>query len=170
MEGSTLAQVSFKGNIGKVRDIQFGQDGQARFGFSVAEGHSRRNKQTQEWEDTGTTWWSVTVFGRQAEALAEVIREGAKQRVVVAGRSSTREYESNGETRTSLDVIADSVGVIPSNPQNGQNAPQGGQRAQGGGNTRPSNSRPSQGQQGDPWGQQGQTSYDWGTPDDQPPY
>lgn len=163
-----MAHVSLKGNIGKVRDIQFGQDGQARFGFSVAEGHSRRNKQTQEWEDTGTTWWSVTVFGRQAEALAEVIREGAKQRVVVSGRSSTREYESNGETRTSLDVIADSVGVVPSNPQNGQGAPQGGQRAQGGGNARPGNSGPSQGQ---PWGQQQQTSYDWGTGNDQdPPY
>ena len=164
-----MAQVSFKGNIGKVRDIQFGQDGTPRFGFSVAEGHGKFDKQTQQWVDTGTTWWSCTVFGRQAEALAEVIREGAKQRVVVAGRSSTREYESNGETRTSLDVVADSVGLIPSNPQNGQNAPQGGQRAQGGGNTRPSNSRPSQGQQGDPWGQQ--QSYDWGTPgDDQPPF
>ena len=166
-----MAQVSFKGNIGKVRDIQFGQDGQARFGFSVAEGHSRRNKQTQEWEDTGTTWWSVTVFGRSAEALAEVIREGAKQRVVVAGRSSTREYEANGETRTSLDVIADSVGVIPSNPQNGQGAPQGGQQPQSGGNARPNNARPSQGQQGDPWGRSGQQSYDWGTGSDQePPY
>lgn len=163
-----MAQVSFKGFIGKVRDIQFGQDGQARFSFSVAEGHSRRNKQTQEWEDTGQTWWAVTVFGRQAEALAEVIREGAKQRVVVTGRSSTREYESNGETRTSLDVIADSVGVIPGNPQNGQNAPQGGFQGQGGGNTRPNNSGPSQGQ---PWGQQQQTSYDWGAGNDQePPY
>lgn len=159
-----MGQVSFKGNIGKVRDIQFGQDGQARFGFSVAESHGKFDKQTNQWVDTGTTWWACTVFGRQAEALAEVIREGAKQRVVVSGRSSTREYESNGETRTSLDVIADSVGVIPSNPQNGQSAPQGGQRPQGGGNTRPSNSGPSQGQ---PWGQQQQTSYDWGTGNDQ---
>lgn len=163
-----MGQVSFRGNIGKVRDIQFGQDGQARFGFSVAEGHSRRNKQTQEWEDTGTTWWAVTVFGRQAEALAEVIREGAKQRVVVTGRSSTREYESNGETRTSLDVIADSVGIIPGNPQNGQGAPQGAQQSRGGGNTRPNNAGASQGQ---PWGQQQQTSYDWGTGvNQQPPY
>ena len=166
-----MASVSFKGNIGKVRDIQFGQDGQARFGFSVAEGHGKFDKQTQQWQDTGTTWWAVTVFGRQAEALAEVIREGAKQRVVVSGRSSTREYEANGETRTSLDVIADSVGVIPSNPQNGQNGPQGGFQGQGGGNTRPNNSRPSQGQQGDPWGKSGQQSYDWSTGNDQdPPY
>lgn len=165
-----MANVSFKGHIGKVRDLQFGQDGQARFGFSVAESHGKFDKQTNQWVDTGVTWWACTVFGRHAEALAEVIREGAKQRVVVTGRSSTREYEANGETRTSLDVIADSVGVIPSNPQNGQNAPQGGFQGQGGGNTRPNNSRPAQGQQGDPWGQQ-QQSYDWGTGNDQdPPY
>lgn len=163
-----MASVAFKGNIGKVREIQFGNDGQARIGFSVAEGHSKFDKQTKEWTDTGTTWFNVTVFGRQAEALAEVLREGEKQRVVVSGKQVTREYESNGETRTSLDVVADSVGLIPR--QDAQNQPQGGSQGQGGGNTRPRNSGPSQGQQSNPWGQQ-QQSYDWGTGNDQnPPY
>jgi len=159
-----MAHVSFKGNIGKVRDIAFNSDGQARFGFSVAEGHGKFDKQTQQWVDTGTTWYAVTVFGRQAEALAEVIREGAKQRVAVAGKQSTREYEANGETRTSLDVIADFVGLIPrAQPDGQQGSP--GQYQQ----------RPSQGRQQQPWGQQAgggqQQSYDWGVPsDDEPPY
>lgn len=164
-----MASVAFKGNIGKVREIQFGNDGQARIGFSVAEGHSKFDKQTKEWTDTGTTWFNVTVFGRQAEALAEVLREGEKQRVVVSGKQVTREYESNGETRTSLDVVADSVGLIPR--QDAQNQPQGGSQGQGGGNTRPRNSGLSQGQQADPWNQPNQNSYDWGTGNDQnPPY
>ena len=107
-----MATVAFKGNIGKVRGLQFSADGKPRFSFSVAEGHRRFNKQANEWQDTGTTWWSVTVFGKQAEDLADVIAEGRKQQVTIAGRSETREYEANGEKRTSLDVIADHVGIV----------------------------------------------------------
>ena len=108
-----MAQVAIKGNVGKVRGLQFSNDGKPRFSFSVAEGHGKFDKQTNQWQDTGVTWWNVTVFGRDAEAVAEVVVEGAKQRVLIQGRSESREYEVNGETRTSLDVIADSVGVIP---------------------------------------------------------
>lgn len=107
-----MASVAFKGFVGKVHGLKFSNDGKPRFAFSVAEGHRRFNKQTNEWEDAGTTWWAVTVFGKDAENLADVIAEGKKQLVTVAGRSSTREYEANGETRTSLDVIADHVGLV----------------------------------------------------------
>ena len=115
-----MASVAFKGFVGKVHGLKFSNDGKPRFAFSVAEGHRRFNKQTNEWEDTGTTWWAVTVFGKDAENLADVIAEGKKQLVTVAGRSSTREYEANGETRTSLDVIADHVGLVHRAAPNGQ--------------------------------------------------
>ena len=107
-----MAHVAFKANVGKVRGLQFSNDGKPRFSFSAAEGHRRFNKQTNQWEDTGTTWWSVTVFGKQAEDLADVIAEGKKQQVTISGRSETREYEHNGEKRTSLDVVADHVGLV----------------------------------------------------------
>lgn len=107
-----MAQVGFQGNVGKVQGLKFAQDGSPRFQFSVAEGH--RGKVNGEWADTGTTWWGVTVFGKPAEDLAEVIVQGRKQRVVVVGRSSTREYEVDGVKRTSLDVVADHVGVVSS--------------------------------------------------------
>lgn len=108
-----MSQVSFKGNVGKVRGLQFAAgDGKPRFSFSVAEGHWKSDGKGG-FEDTGCTWWNVTVFGREAETLADVIQEGQKQRVSVAGRASTREYESDGQKRTSLDVVADIVGIIP---------------------------------------------------------
>lgn len=106
-----MALVSFRGNVGKVRGLQFGNDNRPRFSFSVAEGHGRFDQQDQ-WQDTGTTWWNVTMFGRKAEDLADIIQEGAKQQVVVTGRSQTREYEYNGEQRSSLDVVADFVGLV----------------------------------------------------------
>lgn len=151
-----MSNVSFKGNIGKVRGVQFSNDGKPRFSFSVAEGHGRFDKQTNQWQDTGTTWWNVTVFGRDAETLAETIQEGAKQRVNIIGRAETREYEANGEKRTSLDVIADSVGIIPRNQQANQQPSQGAQNvaSQLGG----------QSQQG--WGAPAQQPA-WGNPADQ---
>lgn len=107
-----MAAVSFRGNIGKVRGLQFSQDGKPRFNFSVGESHRRFDKQTNDWQDIGTTWWNVTMFGRQAEDLADILQDGAKQQVVVSGRSQTRFYELNGEQRSSLDVVADNVGLV----------------------------------------------------------
>lgn len=111
-----MSTVAFKGNVGKVHGLKFNDDGKGRFMFSVAEGHGRFDRDNK-WQDTGTTWWNVTVFGKQAETLADTITEGAKMRVIVAGRAATREYEHNGAQRTSLDVIADYVGIEPTATQ-----------------------------------------------------
>lgn len=118
-----MSQVSFKGNVGKVRGLQFAAgDGKPRFSFSVAEGHSKSDG-NGGWVDIGTTWWNVTVFGKDAETLADVIQEGQKQRVAISGRASTREYEVDGQKRESLDVVADVVGIIPRSQQAQQQAP-----------------------------------------------
>ena len=107
-----MALVSFRANVVKVRGLQFGQDNRPRFSFRVAENHGRYD-QNNQWQETGTTWWNVTVFGKQAEDLADMIQEGAKQQVVVTGRSQTREYETqNGQMGESLDVVADFVGLV----------------------------------------------------------
>lgn len=137
-----MGQVAFHGNLGKIHGLKVSNDGKPRISFSVGEGHSKFNKQTNQWDKTGTTWRNVTVFGKRAEALAEILQEGAKQQLVVIGREETREYEHNGEKRESLDCIADIVGIVPSAPQgNGgfqqsaqQSAPQQSQPQQGGWN------------------------------------
>ena len=120
-----MAQAAFHGNIGKVRGLQFSNDGKPRFSFSVGESHSRFDKQSNDWRATGTTWRNVTVFGKRAESLAETIQEGAKQQVVVIGREETREYDKDdGSKGYSFDVIADVVGVIPKPQQQPTNGAQ----------------------------------------------
>ena len=123
-----MAATSFHGNIGKVQEPAFSNEGQCRLTFSVAEGHSRFDKQAKEWKDTGTTWRRVTVFGKRAEVLADILREGAKQQVVVIGREETREWQKDdGTTGSSLEVVADIVGIIP---QAGQGKQQSAQQSQ----------------------------------------
>ena len=115
-----MASVSFTGNIGKYQGLKFGQDGKPRLSFSAAE-TARIKDQSGQWVDGGTTWYAVTLFGGAAEALDEQIAAaGGKGKVIVTGRMSTREYEHNGEKRESLDVIAESVGLVPRNKQQGQ--------------------------------------------------
>lgn len=116
-----MGQTAFHGNLGKIHGLKVSNDGKPRISFSVGEGHSKFNKQTNQWDKTGTTWRNVTVFGKRAEALAEILQEGAKQQLVVIGREETREYEHNGEKRESLDCIADIVGIVPSAPQGNSN-------------------------------------------------
>lgn len=138
-----MAQVSFRANIGKVRPLDFNKsDGKPRLSFSAAEGHRKKGPDGQ-WADSGTTWYNVTVFGRLAEDLADILQEGAKQSVVVSGRMETRAYEHNGEKRESLDVVATEVGIVHRAPM-----------------AQPS-SNPARSQQ---WGGNQQSAGDWGTP------
>lgn len=117
-----MAQISFQANLGKIQGLKFSNDGKPRFQFSAAEGH--RGKVNGEWADTGTTWYTVTVFGYQAEDLAEVLQEGGKQRLHVSGRLSSREYEKDGQKRSNLDVVADIVSIVPPKQVSGQQKPQ----------------------------------------------
>ena len=116
-----MADITVQGNVGSI-DLRFTGTGKAVLSLSVAENHRRKNG--QEWEDDGATWWRVTAWERQAETLAEHVQKG--DRVLVTGTVRSREYEKDGEKRTSYDVTARHVAVIPK-AQQGASAPAGGQ-------------------------------------------
>ena len=150
-----MANVSFTGNVVRP-DLKFSGAGQAYYTFSVAENHRRKNRDSGQYEESGTTWWRVTFFGNKLftpEALAESVGDGAF--VLVEGRSESREYEKDGQARTSLEVVANNVGIMPKAPKDGAprqqpaGAPQGGF----GGQQAPAQQGWPQ-QQADPWAQQ----------------
>jgi single stranded DNA-binding protein len=120
-----MSTISFTGNIGNYHGLKFSQDGKPRISFSAAE-TARIKDQSGQWTDGGTTWFSVTLFGGASEALDQIIaNQGGKGKVIVTGRMSTRDYEKDGQQRQSLDVVADSVGLVPKNQpaQGGQQPP-----------------------------------------------
>ena len=120
-----MANVSTTANIGTYHGLKYGNDGKPRISFSAAE-TARIKDASGQWVDGGTTWFNVTLFGGASEALDQIIAgQGGKGKVNFSGRMSTRQYEHNGEKRESLDVVADSVGLVPRNqPANGQPAQQ----------------------------------------------
>jgi single-strand DNA-binding protein len=101
-----LCKVIVIGNLGRDPEKRYTQNGQPVTRFSVA-ATTRRRERDGEWADH-TEWFSVTVFGRQAETLAERLTKGT--RVYVEGRLESRQYETqNGGKGFSLDVVANEV-------------------------------------------------------------
>jgi single-strand DNA-binding protein len=104
-----LCKVIVIGNLGRDPEKRYTQDGRPVTRFSVA-ATTRRRERDGEWADH-TEWFSVTVFGRQAETLAERVGKGT--RVYVEGRLESRQYETQtGGKGFSLDVIANEVIVL----------------------------------------------------------
>ena len=104
-----LCKVILVGNLGRDPEKRYTQDGRPVTRFSLA-ATTRRRERDGEWADH-TEWFGVTVFGRQAETLAERVTKGT--RVYVEGRLESRQYETaNGGKGFALDVIANEVLVL----------------------------------------------------------
>src|SRR4051794_34429339 len=106
-----LCKAIVVGNLGRDPEKRYTQDGRPVTRFSVA-ATTRRRERDGEWADH-TEWFSVTVFGRQAETLSERVTKGT--RIYVEGRLESRQYDtSNGGKGFSLDVVANEVVVLDS--------------------------------------------------------
>jgi len=73
---------------------------------SVAANYNR--KDGDEWK-TDTLWNRVTFFRQLAERAGEL---GKGDLVHITGRVRQSSYESNGETRYSVDLIAEGMGIL----------------------------------------------------------
>lgn len=105
-----MAQIAFSGNVVAQPEIKFAASGKAVAKARVAENHRALNRDTQQWEDQGTSWRNIVAFGAQAERLAELQKGNT---VVVIGRESSRAYSKDGEERQWTEVAVDTFGVVP---------------------------------------------------------
>ena len=164
-----MAHVSFTGNTTKDPEVRIVGD-KTVLNVTVAENHSKFNKQTNQYEDTGTTFRRVALWGKTAEHLADKMGQGSM--IHVSGRESTSTWTTQeGEERTTLEVDADNIGLIYPKPLGGQGGPQ--QRPQQGQQQNwngqggfqqqaPRQPQPRRQQaQADPWNQQGSGNYQW---------
>jgi len=101
-----LCKITMIGNLGRDPEMRYTPDGRPVTTFSVAVNRNTKN-QDGEWLEE-TEWFRITVWGNQAERMAENLRKGS--RVYVEGRFRTREWEAqDGQKRTALEVTADNV-------------------------------------------------------------
>jgi single-strand DNA-binding protein len=153
-----MSDVTVIGNVGEPK-LAHTPSGKAVLEFSLAENHSKKNQQGG-WDEDGTTWRKVSLWGDKGEALYNVLKKG--DRVVVTGAERIREWESkDGGKGQSLELNAREVGIVVKVQRQGGGNSQGGQW---GGNQQPA--------QSDPWGApQGQSDAgQWGNGPSDPPF
>lgn len=102
--------ITITGQLGKQPELRFTPSGQAVLNGSVADTPRRYNRDTGQWEDAGDTLWlDWSIFGADAESLAETLTKGA--RVTVVGRLRARSFEHQGQRRTVNEITADSIAI-----------------------------------------------------------
>ena len=100
--------ITFKARLGADPEMTTGSNGSAVTRMRVVT--NGRRMVDGDWQDTDTSWWQVTAFGRQAEAAAEQLRKG--DLVLIQGKVKQREWEKDGIKRTTAEVTADEVAKV----------------------------------------------------------
>ena len=130
------------GNLGRDPELRYTPQGTPLCTFSIAS-NERRKAPTGEPQDI-TTWFRVTVWGKQAENVSRYLSKGRK--VYLEGRLHVEEWtDRDGKPRQSLEVNASEVqfldgaggggegGIPVRSQQGGGGAPSGGAPRGGGG-------------------------------------
>ncbi|HMN10955.1 MAG TPA: single-stranded DNA-binding protein [Bellilinea sp.] len=92
------ATIVVPGRLGKDAELRYFEDGSSVLNFSLATNIVEKKEKT-------TVWYNCSIFGKRGEALAPYLTKGTF--VAVTGEHRPRQYEYNGETRTSEDVRVD---------------------------------------------------------------
>lgn len=105
----SFAKITLVGNIGGDPAVQYTPNGKQNVKFSLAVNKKRGDQES-------VNWFNVTAWGGLATGLEKLKDMGALAKgreVVVIGEFEAREYQDKqGSTRTSLDVVADTVQLV----------------------------------------------------------
>jgi single-strand DNA-binding protein len=98
---ASFNKITIVGYLGRDPEIRYTSQGTAICDFSVATTERRKDRAGEMQEIT--TWFRVSLFGRQAEVAQQYLTKG--RQVYVEGTLSQREWtDKDGATRTGLEV------------------------------------------------------------------
>jgi len=90
------------GNLGRDPELSYSQNGTARARFSLATSERYKDRRTGA-DREEVEWHNVVVFGKTAENCAKYLVKGRS--VYVEGKSKTRSYEKDGQTRYIHEIV-----------------------------------------------------------------
>lgn len=109
--------LTFVGRLGRKPEMRYTPSGQAVTSFSVATDHKYTSASGEQVKET--TWFRVSVWGKQAEACNQYLDKGSM--VLVEGRltpdketGAPRIWEKDGKSATSFEVNASTVRFLSS--------------------------------------------------------
>lgn len=106
-----INKVCVSGNLTQDAELRATAGGMAVLRFRLAVSERRKNPQTGQWGDV-PNYFSVTVFGKRGEALAQYLPKG--KHVTVSGALRWHEWmQDDGARREAVEIIADQVDLGP---------------------------------------------------------
>lgn len=115
-----LNVVALVGRLTRPCDMRYTNSGYAICSFSIAV--NKRRKQTDgTWQDQAS-FFDCSYFGKAAEGVSQYLQKG--QQVGVQGSLEQQTWETNGQKRSKIAVIVDSLTLIGSSNGSGSRAPQ----------------------------------------------
>ena len=130
-------RITLVGNLGRDPELRYLQNGTPVTNLSVATNNTYNNQQGEQVKET--TWFRVSVFGKQAESCSQYLTKGKS--VLVEGRlkpdpttGGPKMWTGNdGTSRASYDVTATTVRFLGGAGGAGGQGAAGGGHASGGG-------------------------------------
>lgn len=104
-------KITIVGNLGRDPELRYTPQGTAVCSFTMASNERRKDKNGMQQDFT--TWFRVTVWGKQAETVSKYLSKGRS--VYVEGRLHVEEWQDrDGKQRYTLEVNATDVHFIDS--------------------------------------------------------
>jgi single-strand DNA-binding protein len=110
---AALNQCNLIGNLTRKPEVKYLQSGTAVCDLGLA--INERVKRNNEWTDE-VTFVDVTLFGRVAEVAGEYLDKGAP--VLIVGKLRFEQWEKDGQKRSKLKVVGDSMQMLGGKPRN----------------------------------------------------
>jgi single-strand DNA-binding protein len=127
-------KVILVGNLGRDPELRYTPQGTPVCSFSMATNERRKDK-TGEMQDQ-TTWFKVTLWGRQAETASQYLTKGKP--VYIEGRLRVEEWtDRDGKPRHTLEVNATDMQFIGGGRGEGEQPPMERAAVAGGAPTEP---------------------------------
>ncbi|URI08953.1 single-stranded DNA-binding protein [Aquincola tertiaricarbonis] len=101
----TVNRVLLIGNLGRDPELKYFDDGSAVCNFSIATSRTWKSRDGEKQEET--EWHRIAVFGKLAEVCGEYLKKG--RTVYIEGRLRTRQYEKDGATHYTTEIVAEEV-------------------------------------------------------------
>ena len=98
----SLPDITATGNLAADPELKFFNDGNSVANFRIGCGARKKNRETGQLEDAGTTWLTCVARDGLAENIVTKFAKG--QKIFVKGQLKQREYEKDGQKRTVFEV------------------------------------------------------------------
>jgi single-strand DNA-binding protein len=115
---ANLNKVFLMGNLTRDPELRYTPSGMAVCKLGLATSRRFRGRNSDEWREE-VCFVDITVWDKSGENCSQYLAKGSP--VLVEGRLNFRTWESEGQKRSKLDVVAERVQFLPRSTGSGDN-------------------------------------------------